>query len=143
MLVLGDVLCKCLAEFGDGERGDGDMDVRDQVTVRFDRKEVVKRRFVVEMKGFDVIVLVEFLGGDNAFGGQVKGEDTRLMAEGEVARHTNQDKSDGHEWAIGIEGPADDSDEKKEDDNSGTWPKLERIVFRGVPVEKDVAVARV
>lgn len=119
------------------------MDVRDQVTVRFDRKEVVKRRFIVEMKGFDVVVLVEFFGGDDAFGGEIKGEDTGFMAEGEVARHANQNKSDGHEGAVGIEGPADDSDEKKENDDSGTWPKLERIVFRGVPVEEDVAVARV
>lgn len=143
MLVLGDVLGECLTEFGDGEGSDGDMDVRDQVAIGFDREEVVKRWFVVEMKGFDVVVLVEFFGGDNTLGSEVKGEDTWLVTEGEVARHTNEDKGDGHEGTVGIEGPANDSDKEEEDNDAGAWSEFEGLVLRRIPVEEDVAVARV
>ncbi len=66
------------------------------MAIGFDREEVVKRWLVVEVKGFDVVVLVEFLGGDYALGSEVKGEDAWFMTEGEVARHTNEDKGDGH-----------------------------------------------
>jgi hypothetical protein len=143
MLVLGDILGECLAEFGDGEGSDRDMDVRDQVAIGFDREEVVKRWLIVEVKGFDVVVLVEFLGGNNALGSEVKGEGAWFVTEGEVARHTNEDKGDGHQWAIGIEGPADDSDEEKEDNDAGAWSEFEGLVLRRIPVEEDVAIARV
>ncbi len=141
MLVLWDILCECLAEFGDGEGSDRDMDVRYQVAIGFDREEVVKRGLIIEVKGFDVVVLVEFFGGDYALGSEVKGEDAWFVTEGEVARHTNEYKGDGHQWAIGIEGPADDSDEEKEDNDAGAWSKLEWLVLGSIPVEEDVAVA--
>src|SRR3989344_3087472 len=140
MLLFGNEVVEYVAEdIGiDGRRGD--MDRRDQSAVGADAQDILERRFGVDEEGFDGIELVEFIAGDDAFGGDQERQDARLAIEREVADDADQDERDRHERAVGIEGVRDDSDEKRRDDHPRTGPELKRLMLRRLPMEQYLTI---
>jgi hypothetical protein len=49
---------------------------------------------------------------------------------------TDQNESNGHEGAIGIERPADNYDQQESDYDTGFWTEFKSIMLGGVPFEE-------
>lgn len=141
MFVFRNVLEEGGAKLFDRKCRDRDMDVGDQVAVGFDREEVIERRLIVEVERFDIFELIELFAGDDAFGGEVEGDDGWFVAEGQIAGHADQNECDGHDRAVGIERPGDDDDQENDRNDGGFWSQFERIMLERIPVKEYAPVA--
>ncbi len=132
----------CSQEAADGfvvEVGEGDMDMRRQDASGPDREEVFERRISMDEERSDGIVGVEFIVREDAAVGQ---RETVLLGLGDmhqVADDADQDESDRHQRAIGIERPGDNEDKECRQDDTGFRSELESIMLGSAPFEKDRA----
>jgi len=142
VFILGNELGERVTKLLHRESSNGDMHMGDDVPVRLDGEEVIEWRFIVEMERLDIFKFIKFLASNNAFGSEVEWDDSWFMTQGEVPCHTNQDKSDSHDWTIGIECPADNHNEGDNRNDASPRPEFERVVFWSIPVEENITVSR-
>ena len=94
------------------------------------------------MERFDVLEFIKFFTRHDTFGSEVEGDNSWFVTQGEVPCHTNQDKGNSHNRAIGIERPADNHNEGDNRNDASSRPEFEWVVFWSVPVEENITVSR-
>lgn len=141
MFLFGNEFVERVAQNIDVDGLDGDMDIGDEFAGGPDTEDVFERRISVDEERCEGIELIEFVAGDDAFDRHEKSDDARFTVQGKVSDDTDQDESDRHQRAIGIQGVADDSDEEYRDDRPRAWSELERFVLRRLPVQEDLAIS--